>query len=108
MPSTMESRLRLPHPRHWHSTSYRHLQRLAEVSNEGLRRLQPELRRGQQRVLLIVSDSTIVFCKGSKKKRNFMKVMPTESLQKECKKDGGFSSYREIVCSPLWARRSVT
>ena len=86
------------------STSYRHLQRLAEVSDEGLRRLQPELRRGQQRVLLIVSDSTIVFCKGSKKKRNFMKVMPTESLQKECKKDGGFSSYREIVCSPLWGK----
>ena len=47
-------------------TSYRHLQRLAEVSDESLRMLQPELRRGQQRVPLIVSDSTIVFCKGRK------------------------------------------
>ena len=83
------------------STSYRHLQRLAEVSDEGLKRLQPELRHGQQRVLLIVSDGAIVFCKASKRKHNFMKVMPTESLQKECKKDGCFSSYRGIVCSPL-------
>ena len=86
------------------NTNYRHLQRLAEVSDDGLKRLQPELRRGQQRVLLIVSDSTIVFCKGSKRRRNFMKVMPNESLQQECKKDGGFSSYREIVCSPLWGK----
>ena len=77
-------------------TSYRSLRRLAEVSDEGLKRLQPELRRGQQRVLLIVSDSTIVFCKGSKRKRNFTKVLPTESLQKECKK--------EVVWSPLWGK----
>ena len=35
------------------STSYRRLQRLAEVSDDGLKRLQPELRRAQQRVLLI-------------------------------------------------------
>ena len=44
--------------------------------------------------MLIVSDSTIVFCKGSKRKRNFTKVPPTESFQKECKKDGGFHMYR--------------
>ena len=52
-------------------TSYRHLRRLAEISGKGLKRLQPELRRGQQRILLIVSDSTIVFCEGSTRKRNF-------------------------------------
>ena len=70
-------------------------------SDEGLKRLQLELRRGHQRILLIVSDGTIVFCKGSKRKRNFTKVTPTESFQKECKKDGGFHMYREVVCSPL-------
>ena len=30
-------------------TSYRHLRRLAEISDEGLKRLQPELRRGQRK-----------------------------------------------------------
>ena len=78
--------------------------RLAEINDEGMKRLQPELHRGQQRVLLIVSDSTIVFCKGSKRKRNFTKVPPTESFQKECKTGGGFHMYREVVCSPLWGK----
>ena len=76
-------------------TSYRRLRRLTEINGEGLKRVQAELRRGQQRILLIVSDSTdstTVFCKGSKRKRNFTKVPPTDSFQKECKKGGGLRS----------------
>ena len=80
------------------------LRRLAEINDEGLKRLQPELRRGQQRILLVVSDSTIVFCKGSRKKRNFTKVPPTDSLQRECSRKGGLSMYREVVCYPLWGK----
>ena len=73
------------------------IRRLAEVSDEGLSRIQPGDSRGRERGLVIVSDSTTVFMAG---KRTFCDLAPDF---KELRSGNGIlSHYHYLEYAPIW------
>ena len=73
------------------------IRKLAEVSDEGLARIQPGDSRGRERGLIVVSDSTTVFMAG---KRTFCDLAP--DFQELRTGNGILSHYQYLEYAPIW------
>ncbi|OLP82939.1 hypothetical protein AK812_SmicGene36364 [Symbiodinium microadriaticum] len=73
------------------------IKKLAEVSDEGLSRIQPGDSRGREKGLVIVSDSTTVFMAG---KRTFCDLAP--DIKEMRTGNGILSHYAHVEYCPIW------
>ena len=73
------------------------IKKLAEVSDEGLSRIQPGDSRGREKGLVIVSDSTTVFMAG---KRTFCDLAP--DIKEMRTGNGMLSHYAHVEYCPIW------
>ena len=73
------------------------IRKLAEVSDEGLAKIQPGDSRGRERGLIVVSDSTTVFMAG---KRTFCDLAP--DFQELRTGNGILSHYQHLEYAPIW------